>query len=391
MSEAIEMIKDNVDGKIGCRICGERVHVMKAHLRDAHDGMTTEAYQAAHPEAPLLSTIASNALDRKRQEAAAVTASGGGDFVETVSQFHEVFGLGKVKAAMNSVTGNALPVKTVVAPKDLAHFIPEVDENYVFPIDLLKTVTMGAEIGENVYLWGMAGTGKTTILEQFCARTKRPWIRVQHSRNTEEAHVIGQYVVRDGSTVFELGPLPFAMKYGLTYCADEYDFGMPAVLAVYQPVLEGKPLIIKEAPIEMRVIRPHPMFRFFATGNTNGTGDETGLYQGTMIQNAANYERFGIVEEVHYMDKKTEVQVVAGQSGIPREFAEKIVDFANRARDAYMSQKLGLPPSPRAMIKAAKLGALRGDWKAGLKLAYINRLSRVDQQAANEVLSRIFA
>lgn len=387
-------IADNADGKISCRICSERVHVIKTHLEKCHPEMTLEAYEAAYPGAPTLSATAMAMIARKRKEAqqdnpAPLPATPAG-FDMITAQFHEVFGLGKVKAAMNGVTGNPLPIKTFQAPRELAHFVPDVDENYVFPIDLLKTVTMGFDIGENVYLWGMAGTGKTTILEQFCARTGRPWIRVQHTRNTEEAHVVGQYVVRDGATVFELGPLPFAMKYGLTYCADEYDFGMPAVLALYQPVLEGKPLLIKEAPAEHRMIRPHPMFRFIATGNTNGTGDETGLYQGTMLQNAANYERFGIVEEVHYMDKKTEIQVVSSQGGIPREFAEKLVDFATRAREAYANQKLGLPPSPRSMIKAAKLGAMRGDWKAGLSLAYINRLSRVDQVAAREVLNRIF-
>jgi cobaltochelatase CobS len=388
----VATIADNADGKIACRLCGERVHVMKTHLRDHHPEVSVEDYTRDHPEAPLLSQTAIDHLDKKRKEGAAMSAAApaAADFVATDGFFHEVFDLGKVKAAMNAVTGQPLPVKTYTPPKDLAHFVPDVDPNYVFPIDLLKTITMGVDIAENIYLWGMAGTGKSTILEQFCARTHRPWIRVQHTRNTEEAHVIGQYVIRDGATVFELGPLPFAMKYGLAYNADEYDFGMPAVLALYQPVLEGKPLLIKEAPPELRIIRPHPMFRFFATGNTNGTGDETGLYQGTMLQNAANYERFGIVEEVQYMDRKTEIQVVSAQAGIPKEFAEKIVDFAGKAREAYAAQKLGLPPSPRAMIKAARLGAMRGDWKAGLRLSYINRLSRVDQQAANEVLARIF-
>lgn len=390
------LVADNADGKIGCRLCGERVHVIKTHLRDRHPEVTLEAYEAAHPDAPLLSQMALDHLERKKKEirvsAAPFSAElSQAEFPTIQGEFHEVFGLGKVKAAMNAVTGNPLPLKTVVAPPALAHFVPAVDENYVFPIDLLKTIAMGVDLRENVYLWGMMGTGKSTIFEQFCARTGRPWMRVQHTRNMEESHVIGQYVVRNGATVFELGPLPFAMKYGLTYCADEYDFGLPAVLALYQPVLEGKALFIKDAPIEDRIIQPHPNFRFFATGNTNGTGDETGLYQGTMLQNAANYERFGVVEEVHYLDRKTEVQIVASQSGIPKEFAEKIVDFANKAREAYAAQKLGLPPSPRSLIKAARLGAARGDWKAGLKLAYINRLSRVDQQAANEVLSRIFA
>jgi cobaltochelatase CobS len=379
---------DEVDGKVGCRICGARVHVMQAHLKDAHPEMTIEAYQAAHPEAPVFSRLAQAKLAERTSKAKAALV---GDFEKVPGFFNEIFGLGRSKAAMNASTGQPLPMDSYRTPKALSHFVPDVDENYVFPIDLLKTVAMSWTLKENTYLWGMAGTGKSTIVEQFLARLGLPWMRVQHTRNTEEAHVIGQYVVRDGATVFEMGPLPFAMKHGLAYCADEYDFAMPAVSALYQPVLEGKALLIKEAPEEMRIIRPHPMFRFFATGNTNGTGDETGLYQGTMVQNAANYERFGVVEEVHYPARNVEIQIVSSQGGIPKEFAEPLVDFANKAREAYAAQKLGLPPSPRAMIKAARLGAMRGDWKAGVRLAYVNRLSRVDQEAANEVLNRVFA
>jgi len=264
-----------------------------------------------------------------------------------------------------------------------------VDPNYIFNIDLLKTVLLGLEARFNTYLWGHAGVGKTTIIEQACAHTKRPWIRVQHTRNMEESHVVGQWVVRDGHTVFELGPLPFAMKYGLTYVADEYDFAMPAVLSLYQPVLEGKALVIKDADQANRIIRPHPQFRFCATGNTNGTGDETGLYAGTLMQNAANYERFAIVEEVRYPEKKIEIGLVAAQGGVPTQDAEQLVSFANLVRESFTNGKIGLPVSPRALINAAQLGRRRGSIKTGLGLAYVNRLSRVDQQAVREIIDRM--
>ncbi|MER9496479.1 AAA family ATPase, partial [Mesorhizobium sp. M0320] len=172
---------------------------------------------------------------------------------------------------------------------------------------------------------------------------------VQHTAHTEESHVLGQYVVRtkmakhdvisgDGTrhevekpmsvTEFQLGPLPLAMIEGAVYCADEYDFAMPQVVALYQPVLEGKALVIKDAPPEYRLIKPHPEFRIVATGNTNGTGDETGLYQGTLIQNAANYSRFKITEEVTYMEPKIEETVISGQAGIERADAAKLVKIA---------------------------------------------------------------
>src|SRR5690606_3664152 len=118
----------------------------------------------------------------------------------------------------------------------------------------------------------------------------------------------------------------------------------------YQPVLEGKALVIKEADAANRIIKPHPNFRFVATGNTNGSGDETGLYQGTNIQNAANYDRFNMVLEIKYMSPEKEVQIIMKQSGIAKGDAEKMVDFASRIREQYSSAKLSAPISPRTLI-----------------------------------------
>jgi cobaltochelatase CobS len=198
-------------------------------------------------------------------------------------------------------------------------------------------------------------------------------------------------LARDGSTYFEPGPLALAMKHGWVYCADEYDFAMPAVLAVYQPVLEGEPLYIKEAPPEWRHIVPHPNFRFVATGNTNGSGDETGLYQGTQLGNAANYSRFAVTEEVGYMAPKIEAAVVAQQSGAAISDAERVVDFANEVREAFKASRISATISPRELIAAAKVGLVKGsDWRTGLKLAFTNRLPRVDKETVEQFAQRVF-
>jgi len=250
---------------------------------------------------------------------------------------------------------------------------------------------MGLEMKIPVYLWGHAGTGKTTIFEQIAARTKRPFFRVQHTANMEEEHIVGGWRLRDGKTFFELGPLAMAMKFGWFYMADEYDFGRPEVTSVYQAVLEGKPLVIKEADLANRVIRPHPDFRIAATGNTNGQGDESGLYQGTNVQNSANYERFGVVEQMPYMDKKSEVRLVSQQANIPLKDAEKLVDFATRVRAEFDGGRIGNPISPRSMIYAAQIGIACGNYRTGLEKAFINRLSSTDRETATQVAQRVLA
>ena len=388
-----ESMKDEVDGKIGCRVCGARVHAMQIHLREEHPEISLADYCDQFPGAPVLSDRARALAEQKRAAAAAsaVESEKAPDlagFKVTKTPMNELFGLGRAKAAL-SHRGTEIPVTLMSPPEEVEIYVPEKDSNYIFNIDLLKTVLLGLENNYPVYLWGHAGVGKTTVLEQICAYTRRPWMRVQHTRNTEEAHVLGQWIVKDGQTVFELGPLPYAMKHGLTYVADEYDFAMASVLSLYQPVLEGKALVIKDADRENRIIKPHPLFRFCATGNTNGTGDETGLYAGTLIQNAANYERFAIVEEVRYPERKVELGIVAGQGGIKVEEAERLVSFGAAVREAFTNGKIGLPISPRALIHAAQIGKRRGSSRVGLMLAYVNRLSRTDQQAVTEMLDRM--
>lgn len=274
---------------------------------------------------------------------------------------------------------------------DYAYLEP-IDSNYVFNIDLVKKIQVGFALNLPIYLWGYHGTGKTTVLQQACARTKRPIVRVQHTINMQESEILGQWTVKDGHTIFQLGPLPMAMIKGYVYCADEYDYGMPNVLAVYQPVLEGQALIIKDAPPHLRKIIPNENFRFVATGNTNGVGDETGLYQGTLVQNAANYSRFGVTEEVKYMEPRIETDILVSRVGITRKDAERIVKFANQIRNEFMDGRIGMTISPREMISAAKIAvAYGGKWDVGLQLAYANRLSRVDAKVVEEFMQRNFS
>ena len=375
--------------KIPCALCGAEVHVISKHLETTHPEVSLEQYQERFPAAPLLSDIAKQHIEKAQAKARADSAvSVMGDFSVKKRAMHEVFQLPPVKSSMSSIGNQPIPISIFESPAAIADLVPEVDEHYVFNTELLKTVLLGLEINENVYLWGHAGVGKTTVIEQVCAYTKRPWFRVQHTRNMEEAHVVGQWTVKSGETVFELGPLPYAMKHGLVYVADEYDCGAPGVIALYQAVLEGKALVIKDADRANRIIKPHPMFRFVATGNTNGTGDETGLYAGTLQGNAANYERFGIVEEVLYPEEKVEIAVVMAKGKVKQDIAKQLVDFARRIREAFSGGTIGLPISTRALVKAANLGRRTASMNKGLQLAYVNRLTRIDQEAARGYIDR---
>jgi len=375
--------------KIVCQICGGEVHAIKKHLEAAHaaDGWDLARYKSEYPDAPIISDRVRKILDEKAEKDIKHTLKVGKK--DTRVAFHEAFNLGSAPEAMTP-TGAPINI-TMLGKHDFEEMVPDIDRNYVYNIGLMKIILMGMSENMPVYLWGHSGTGKTTAFEEVCARTNRPMLRVQHTLNTEESNILGHMVLRGSETMFKPGPLPLAMKHGWTYLADEYDFGVPHVLSVYQPVLEGKPLVIKEAEGEWRVIRPHPNFRFVATGNTNGVGDESGLYQGTQLQNAANYERFAIVEKVNYMDKEIETLVLQSQANLHKKDADLLVKFGGKIRTAVDASEMSMSISPRALIHAGKIGTMRGDFVKGLELAYINRLSTIDREAARQLAQRLFA
>jgi cobaltochelatase CobS len=392
MSQEQEVVKSDY---ITCQICGGLTHSIQLHLGREHSGITLQDYKNDFPEHPIFSKTAQEKMDRHKKSlqmnhmnATNVVPLTSNIMDESVSM-DEAFGLRKSKAALNS-HGEPIMIKRFIRGKGHdVDFIPDVDGGFVFDIDILKNVLLGLDLNIPVLLWGHAGTGKSSFIEQVAARTNRALIRVQHTINTEESHIVGQWTVRDGATHFELGPLAVAMKDGHLYMADEYDFAMPSVLSVYQSVLEGKSLVIKEADAANRIIKPHPNFRFVATGNTNGSGDETGLYQGTNMQNAANYDRFGITCKVNYMIKTMETRIVVNQSGIEKEDAKRLVDFAGAVRDAYDAGKISATISPRALINAAKVGLRRGSYEMGVNLAFGNKLNQVDKEIVDGLSQRI--
>lgn len=386
------------DEMITCQVpgCGETTHLIESHI-SKHEGWDIERYKAEFPGFPLMSQKAKDALAARANAAKPTTTAAAPTTVEVKrtaqprKPFHEVFGFSKTDRAALSAKGAPIGIR-VYEPEELteqvAALVPDKDSDYVFNVDLTKTVVMALEMNVPIYLHGHAGVGKSTLFEQVAHHTNRGYSRVQHTANMEEADVEGRWIVNaEGHMEFQNGPLTDAMEQGLLYVADEYDFAPPMVLSVYQAVLEGKPLYIKAAN---KKVQPHPNFRFCATGNTNGAGDESGLYQGTMVQNAANYERFGVVEKVNYMPQKDEIEMLVRKTGVAHEDAKRIVDFATKMREGFDRADVAIPMSPRSTLNAAKLGMARNDMSFGIKCAYVNRLPATSADAARQAMQRIF-
>lgn len=399
--------ENNLSKSITCKWCGGEAHHIGAHFKqqkctavpekakNLELGELIELYKEEFPDAPTISAGAAELLRRKRENAkpdvAAETYTVGyttfDDYKTELVAAHELFEL--PLSELSTATGQPLKI-SVNINSPFPEYVPQAKKGYVFgDMEVLKDVLMMLELGIPGYLWGHAGTGKTSLPTQVCALTNRPVIRAQHTASTEEAHITGQMLAKGGSTYFEPGLLALAMRYGWVYLADEYDFAYPQILGIYQPVLEGEPLIIKEATPEWRGVKPHKRFAFIGTGNTNGSGDETGLYQGTNIQNAANFSRFGIVSNVQYLPRKYEEAMMLA-AGLNDEYAKNMVRFAWMIRDAFESHTISQPIGPRELLNSASIGMARGNFITGLKKAFINKLPSTSAKAAEEAAQRVF-
>ena len=402
------------EAKIKCEICGEEVHSIPSHLKAAHheesaSPMTLAEYRSNYPEAPIISEYAERlsreARERKAKEAegsvepeTASVATGHAD-VSRVN-FHEAFRFGKSMKSAFTKAGAPIPVSRDNRSDEYDYLVPEWSENYILNPELTKTVIMGLELRSPIFLYGHSGVGKSSIFKQICAGTNRRLFRFQHTVDTEESHIVGQWVVKKhidvhgnaiSVTEFELGPLPLAMMNGWVYLADEIDRSSPTVLSAYQAILEGEPLVIKNAPPSMRMIKPHPLFTFAATGNTNGTGDQSGLYQATLVQDAATIERFGIVAMVDYPPEKQEIAMISAATGLHPDEAKKIRKFADEIRTKAFPTNVSLTLGPRVAINMARIGMMKGDFVEGVTYAYANRLPEGERQAAIGIAKRIFS
>lgn len=226
--------------------------------------------------------------------------------------------------------------KTVQGYASPCEYTPTLNPDYLFHDSSRDIIVWFMEPTEPLYVFGPTGCGKTSLIKQLAARLNYPVFEVTGHGRMEFADMIGHLSVKEGSMAFEYGPLALAMRYGGLFLLNEIDLLSPDAAAGLNSILDGSPLCITENGGEL--IPPHPLFRFAATANTNGAGDETGLYQGTRQQNIAWLDRF-ILCEVGYPKPEVERELLAAKfPQLPTELCAKLVDFAGEVRKLFMGE-----------------------------------------------------
>jgi len=276
--------------------------------------------------------------------------------------------------------------------------VPEPDSAYQFDRETTLAILAGFTFNRRVMIQGYHGTGKSTHIEQVAARLNWPCIRVNLDSHISRIDLIGKdaIVLKDGKQVTEFreGILPWALQHPCALVFDEYDAGRPDVMFVIQRVLEveGKLTLLDQN----RVIRPHPAFRLFATANTVGLGDTTGLYHGTQQINQGQMDRWNIVATLNYLPHAQEVAIIMAKLGVPatdtasKKRMESMVALADLTRAGFIAGDISTVMSPRTVITLALNTKIFGDVGFAFRLTFLNKCDEAERQTVAEYYQRCF-
>ena len=275
--------------------------------------------------------------------------------------------------------------------------VPEVDETYKFDPDTTLAILAGFNHNRRVMIQGYHGTGKSTHIEQVAARLNWPAVRVNLDSHISRIDLIGKDAIKlkDGKQVTEFheGILPWALRNPVAIVFDEYDAGRADVMFVIQRVLEhdGKLTLLDQNEI----ITPHSNFRLFATSNTVGLGDTTGLYHGTQQINQAQMDRWSLVATLNYLSVEVESAIVLAKSPSydseeGKRVIKQMVTVADLTRTAFMNGDLSTVMSPRTVINWASNTEIFKDVGYAFRLTFLNKCDELERQIVAEFFQRCF-
>ena len=271
--------------------------------------------------------------------------------------------------------------------------VPDLDPSYVFDPETTLAVLAGFAHNRRVMVQGYHGTGKSTHIEQVAARLNWPCVRINLDAHISRIDLVGRdaIVLRDGLQVTEFreGLLPWALQHPVALVFDEYDAGRPDVMFVIQRVLEaeGKLTLLDQN----RVIRPNPGFRLFATSNTVGLGDTSGLYHGTQQINQGQMDRWNVVVGLNYLPAETEAKIVATKAPeMDKKTIADMVKVADLSRQGFMNGDISTVMSPRTVITWAQNTAIFKDIGFAFRVSFLNKCDEAERMLVAEYYQRVF-
>ena len=275
--------------------------------------------------------------------------------------------------------------------------VPIIDKDYKFDPETTRAILAGFADNRRVIIQGYHGTGKSTHIEQVAARLNWSCVRINLDSHISRIDLIGKdsIVIRDGKqiTEFQEGMLPWAYQNPVALVFDEYDAGRPDVMFVIQRILESdsKLTLLDQS----RIINPNKFFRLFATTNTVGLGDTSGLYHGTQQINQGQMDRWNIVTTLNYLNNIEEEEIVLSKNKKlnnkeGKEIVRCMVSTADLTRSGFINGDISTVMSPRTVITWAENYLLFNDIEYSFKLAFLNRCDELERSVIEEYYQRSF-
>ncbi|MGO4915546.1 cobaltochelatase subunit CobS [Pseudogemmobacter sp. W21_MBD1_M6] len=275
--------------------------------------------------------------------------------------------------------------------------VPDNDSTYKFDPDTTLAILAGFSHNRRVMIQGYHGTGKSTHIEQVASRLNWPTVRVNLDSHISRIDLIGKDAIKlvggKQVTEFQEGILPWALRTPTAIVFDEYDAGRADVMFVIQRVLEvdGKLTLLDQN----KVITPHPYFRIFATANTVGLGDTTGLYHGTQQINQGQMDRWSLVATLNYLSHDAETAIILSKNPTyntekGRRTISQMVTVADLTRTAFMNGDLSTVMSPRTVIAWAQNASIFRNIGYAFRLSFLNKCDELERQTVAEFYQRCF-
>ena len=278
-----------------------------------------------------------------------------------------------------------------------SEFVPKIDQDYKFDRDTTLAILSGFAFNKRVLIQGYHGTGKSTHIEQVAARLNWPCVRVNLDSHVSRIDLIGKdaIVLKEGKQVteFKEGVLPWSIQNPVALVFDEYDAGRPDVMFVIQRILESEgnfTLLDKN-----KVISQHDYFRMFATTNTIGLGDTTGLYHGTQQINQGQMDRWNIVTTLNYLPFERELEIILSKNKDynSKEGKEKIsnmIKVADLTRKGFINGDISTVMSPRTVLHWAENTTIFKDQGYAFRLTFLNKCDETEKKIISEYYQRCF-
>ena len=297
---------------------------------------------------------------------------------------------------IKNVFGIDCPFK-VFGFKTSNNYVPTIDKSYKFDPNTTRSILAGFSNNRRVLIQGYHGTGKSTHIEQVASRLNWPCIRINLDSHISRIDLIGKdaIILKDEKqiTEFQDGILPWAYQNPVALVFDEYDAGRPDVMFVIQRVLEasGKLTLLDQS----RVVNPHNFFRLFATANTVGLGDTSGLYHGTQQINQGQMDRWNILSSLNYLENSVEEKIVLSKvkelnSKEGKDIIKSMVNTADLTRAGFINGDISTVMSPRTVITWAENFLLFKDIEYSFKLSFLNRCDELERSVIEEYFQRSF-